>query len=275
MEANTTTLYILDFLKLDKIVLFVFLIACIVLLVKIINLWSEKLQVKFSGKRLVILQVATIFSFFLYLCGFLGSFYMVFKPSREVLVTIGGSAAVAIGFALKDLVGSVIAGFILLFDRPFQVGDRVSFADVYGEIKSIGLRSVRLQTLDDNMVTIPNSKFLTDVVASGNSGALDMMIEANFHVSIYENLERIKTLLHEVVITSRFVFLEKSVIITFNEIPLSNTFVIKVSVKAYVLDVKFEKAFLSDLIARGNKILLENSISRPTSCALPVEQNKS
>ena len=125
-------------------------------------------------------------------------------------------------------------------------------------------------SLDDNLVTIPNSKFLTDVVASGNSGALDMMIEANFHVSIYENLERIKTLLHEVVITSRFVFLEKSVIITFDEVPISNTFVIKVSVKAYVLDVKFAKAFLSDLIARGNKILLENSISRPNSCALPV-----
>lgn len=269
MEANTTTLYILDFLKLDKLFLFVFLIVCIVFLVKIINIWSEKLQEKFSGKRLVILQVATIFSFFLYLSGFLGSFYMVFKPSKEVLVTIGGSAAVAIGFALKDLVGSVIAGFILLFDRPFQVGDRVNFADVYGEIKSIGLRSVRLQTLDDNLVTIPNSKFLTDVVSSGNSGALDMMIEANFHVSIYENLERIKTLLHEVVITSRFVFLEKAVIITFDEIPISNTFVIKVSVKAYVLDVKFEKAFLSDLIARGNKILLENQITRPSSCPAP------
>ncbi len=263
MEAKNTTLFILDFLKLDKILLFVFLIVAIVLFIKLVNIWTSKLQEKFSGKRLIILQVATVFSFFVYLTGFLGSFYMVFRPSKEILVTIGGSAAVAIGFALKDLVGSVIAGFILLFDRPFQVGDRVAFGDVYGEIKSIGLRSVKLQTLDDNSVTIPNSKFLTDVVSSGNSGALDMMIVASFYVSIFEHLDKIKKSLHEVVITSRFVYLEKPVIVTFEEVPVSETIAIKVNVKAYVLDVKYEKAFLSDIITRGNKILRETNIARP------------
>jgi len=52
-------------------------------------------------------------------------------------------------------VAVLVAGLLLLFDRPFRVGDRVSFNDVYGEIVSIGLRTVRLQTLDDNLVT-PN-----------------------------------------------------------------------------------------------------------------------
>ncbi|MBK25573.1 MAG: mechanosensitive ion channel protein [Halobacteriovorax sp.] len=268
MEAKNTTLFVLDFLKLDKVLLFVVLIVGIVLFIKLVNIWTTKLQEKFSGKRLTILQVATVFSFFVYLIGFLGSFYVVFKPSKEILVTIGGSAAVAIGFALKDLVGSVIAGFILLFDRPFQVGDRVAFGDVYGEIKSIGLRSVRLQTLDDNLVTIPNSKFLTDVVSSGNSGALDMMIVANFYISIYENLDRVRKSLHEVVITSRFVYLEKPVVVTFDEVPLAQTFAIKVGVKAYVLDVKYEKAFLSDIISRGNKILKETNVARPVTYKL-------
>ena len=157
----------------------------------------------------------------------------------------------------------MIAGFILLFDRPFQVGDRVSFGDVYGEIKNIGLRSVRLVTLDDNLVTIPNSKFLTDVVSSGNSGALDMMVVTDFYVGLYENINVVKEILHEVVITSRFIFLEKPVSITYQEIAISNTFVIKVSVKAYVLDVKYEKAFLSDITERGNKHLNKNNIQRP------------
>ncbi len=44
---------------------------------------------------------------------------------------------------------------------------------------------MRLVTLDDNLVTIPNSKFLTDVVSSGNSGALDMMVVVSFHLSIF------------------------------------------------------------------------------------------
>ena len=264
MEAKKDiSLLIFDFLKLDKIALFLFLIICILFVVKIISLWSERIQEKFSGKRLLILQVTTIFTFTAYLFGFLGAFYFVFKPSQELLVAVGGSAAVAFGFALKDLVGSMIAGFILLFDRPFQVGDRVSFGDTYGEIKSIGLRSVRLVTLDDNLVTIPNSKFLTDVVSSGNSGALDMMVVVNFHVSIFQELEVVKKILHEVVITSRFVFLEKPVSVTFEEIATSDNFVIKVNVKAYVLDVKYEKAFYSDIVTRGSHILRSYNIERP------------
>lgn len=262
-SSKDLTLIIFDFFKVDKLVLFLVLISAVYLVVKIVTIWSERFQLKFTGQRLIILQITTVFTFVSYLFGTLGAFYYVFRPSKEFLVAIGGSAAVAIGFALKDLVGSMIAGFILLFDRPFQVGDRVSFGGEYGEIKSIGLRSVRLVTLDDNLVTIPNSKFLTDTVASGNSGALDMMVVIPFYVSIFQSLDYVKTLLHEVVITSRYVYLEKSVSITFEEISISNTFVIKVQVKAYVIDVKYEKAFLSDVTARGNKILKMNHIQRP------------
>ena len=188
---------------------------------------------------------------------------MVFHPSKELLVAIGGSAAVAIGFALKDLVGSIIAGFILLFDKPFQVGDRVSFGDSYGEITNIGLRSVRLTTLDDNAVTIPNAKFLTDVVSSGNSGALDMMIVTTFYVSLFEDLDKVRQILYEVMITSRFVYLEKPVSITFEEVAISNNFVIKVNVKAYVLDVKYEKALQTDVTIRGSEALKLGNIKRP------------
>lgn len=264
METNKDiSLLIFDFFKIDKLFLFIFLTACIFIVVKIVSAWSERLQEKFSGKRLIILQVTTVFSFITYLFGVLGIFYYVFQPSKELLVAVGGSAAVAFGFALKDLVGSMIAGFILLFDRPFQVGDRVSFGDIYGEIKSIGLRSVRLTTLDDNLVTIPNSKFLTEVVSSGNSGALDMMVVIPFHFSIYQKLEDVKSILHEVVITSRFVYLEKPVAIAFEEIAISNSFVIKANVKAYVIDVKYEKQFFTDVTTRGNQVLNERKIKRP------------
>lgn len=263
MEANDISVALFDFLKLDKVFLFLFLLFSIAFVVKIVSLWSESLQKRFVGKRLLFLQLTTVFSFCAYLFGVLGGFYFVFRPSRELLMAVGGSVAVAVGFALKDLVGSVIAGFILLFDRPFQVGDRVSFGDVYGEIRSIGLRSVRLATLDDNLVTIPNSKFLTDVVSSGNCGALDMMVVVHFYVSIYEDLERVRKLLHEVVITSRFVYLEKPVSVTYEEVAIANHFVTKMSVKSYVLDVKYEKAFASDITHRGGRCLKEAGILRP------------
>lgn len=273
IKTDQATTFILETFKLDKLALFIFLIFCIVIFVKFLTAWSKKLQNKYTSKRLIILQLTTMFSFSLYLFGTMGVFYIIFKPTKEVLLAVGGSAAVAIGFALKDLVGSIIAGFILLFDRPFQVGDRVQFGDDYGEIMSIGLRSVKLNTLDDNLVTIPNSKFLTDTVASGNAGALDMMVVANFYISIYESLDRVKDILHEVVITSRFVFLEKPIKINFEEVAVSNTFVIKVSVKSYVLDVKYEKAYLTDIVERSEKQLRLAKIMRPVVNPIPEENS--
>ncbi len=263
--SKDISILVIDFLKLDKIFLFLFLSSGIYIAVRLLAVWSEKLQDRFNGRRLIILQLTTVISFLAYLFGYAGIFYYVFKPSKELLVGVGGSAAVAIGFALKDLVGSMVAGFILLFDRPFQVGDRVSFGGEYGEIKSIGLRSVRLTTLDDNLVTIPNSKFLTDVVASGNSGALDMMVVVPFYVSVYEDLSVIKKLLYEVVITSRFSYLEKGVSISFEEKAIADNIVVEVKVKVYVLDVKYEKNLLSDITIRGGKILNQNNIKRPVT----------
>ena len=85
-----------------------------------------------------------------------------------VLPVVGGAGAFAVGFAMRDLVAAVIAGVTIMFDTPFQVGDRVQYAGQYGDIIQIGLRSVRMRTLDDNIVTIPNNKILTDVTSSGN-----------------------------------------------------------------------------------------------------------
>lgn len=45
-----------------------------------------------------------------------------------------------------------MAGVLILINEPFQVGDRIRFGDYYGEVREIGLRSVRLVTLDDDLV---------------------------------------------------------------------------------------------------------------------------
>ena len=66
-----------------------------------------------------------------------------------------GTLAVSIGFALKDLAASFIAGLTVMIDSPFQVGDRVTFEGNYGDIITIGLRSVRMRTLTDDIITIP------------------------------------------------------------------------------------------------------------------------
>lgn len=156
-----------------------------------------------------------------------------------------------------------MSGILLLFDRPFEVGDRVSFADFYGEIVAIGLRSVRLQTLDDNMVTIPNARFITDTVASGNAGALHMMVVTNFRLGLNVDVEQARDIARQVIVTSRYAYLKKPVEFAVEEVAVANRLALRLRAKAYVLDVHYEKAFQSDVTTRVAALFREQGIPRP------------
>jgi len=70
-----------------------------------------------------------------------------------------GIGGVALAMAAKDTVANMFGGFTILADRPFQLNDRIKIVGYDGNVKEIGLRSTRLQTLEGRVVTIPNSKF--------------------------------------------------------------------------------------------------------------------
>lgn len=256
-----------EILSVTKITLLIFGVILLAIAVKFITSLSIHLNKKIPSRRLLIAQILTIFSFSIYILGGSYLFYGIVQPPKELLLAVSGTLAVALGLSLKDLVASVVAGIILLFDRPFQVGDRVTFGTTYGEIKSVGLRAVRLVTLDDSVVTIPNNRFLTDVVGSGNFGELDMMIEINFHLSLTTDLAKAREILFETAVTSHYVYLKKPVSIVFTEVDFAQRPAMQVKVKCYVLDVQFEKAMQTDILMRGNLALIEHGITRPVFLA--------
>ena len=260
IESISAFAEILSFTKLSLLILGVIVLG---FAVKVIANAGERLHQRVPSRRLLIAQIVTVTSFAIYIIGGGYLFYGVVQPPKALLLAVSGTLAVALGLSLKDLIASVVAGVILLFDRPFQVGDRVSFEGVYGEITTIGLRAVRLITLDDSVVTIPNSKFITDVVSSGNFGALDMMVEINFHLDLSADIERAKKILYETAVTSKYVFLKKPVSIVLSEVDFAQRPALQIRLKCYVIDVRFEKALQSDIILRGNEALKEARISRP------------
>ena len=207
---------------------------------------------RFTGYRLQLKQVSTIGRFLIIFLASLLILNMVLHLSEDAVFAVGGSAAVAVGFAFKDLLASLIAGIILLFDRPFQVGDRVEFNGTYGEVVEIGLRTVRVVTLDDNLVSIPNNRFLSEVVSCANAGALDQMCVFNFHIGCDQDLRKAKGIIREATATSRYVYLRKPISIIIREEAVANaeTIAIRITAKAYVLDGRFEVAFGTDITER-------------------------
>jgi len=70
-----------------------------------------------------------------------------------------GVGGLAISLAAQDTIADAIAGFIILVDRPFRMGDRIEIQEVgtWGDVMEIGLRTTRIRTLDNRMVIVPNS----------------------------------------------------------------------------------------------------------------------
>lgn len=218
---------------------------------------------RFTHRRLLLNQLGTLSRFVVYLVGLSAAVSLAVKLTEQVVLALTGTVAVTVGFALKDLAASVIAGIIILLDRPFQVGDRVSFGGVYGEISEIGLRSVRLVTLDDNVITIPNNKFLTDMVSSGNWGALDMLIQMDFHVGIDQDFALAKRLVADSLTSCRYVYTKKPWTVLVNEVSVAEHFAFRLRAKVYVLDVQYEKAMETDVTERVYTAFREHGILPP------------
>lgn len=223
---------------------------------------------EFSSRRLTLQKLSTLAQFFIYIATTAIVLLLSFRLDETALALIGGTIAVAVGFAIKDLVASFIAGVIVMIDRPFQVGDRVNFGGEYGDITAIGLRSVRMQTLDDNTVTIPNSKFLSDMTSSGNYGALDMQVVMDFYIATDQDIDLARTIINEATLSSRYVFLAKPVVILVNQWVTDHQNGVRLRLKAYVLDTRHEKAFETDVNLRVLRTFQEQGISAPQAFAL-------
>lgn len=67
-----------------------------------------------------------------------------------------GITSVAIGFAFKDILQNFFAGILILWRRPFRVGDQIRTNDYEGTVEEINIRSTRLKTYDGESAVLPN-----------------------------------------------------------------------------------------------------------------------
>ena len=228
-------------------------IAAMWLLLKFINSLVTSFGSQFVQYRMLLQKLQSFMQFFIYVSTGLIVFMMSFRINDQILALIGGTLAVSVGFALKDLAASFIAGITVMIDRPFQVGDRVTFEGNYGDIITIGLRSVRMRTLNDDIITIPNNKFLNEVTTSGNYGALDMQVVIPFYVSMDEDITLARDLIQEAASSSRYIHLPKPVTVLVKQTITDNYLAIQLTCKAYVVDTAYEKLFETDITLACNE----------------------
>lgn len=149
------------------------------LMIRAISWGFDILVKRFNKHRLRILRIRPIINVLIWIVTIITLVVIFFDPSTTTLATIFGSSALALGFAAQDILKNIFGGFLILFDRPFQIGDRINVKGNYGEVKNIGIRNTLINTLDDNNITIPNSAIVSENVSNANAGALDCMVVVN------------------------------------------------------------------------------------------------
>jgi MscS family membrane protein len=184
----------------------------------------------------------------------------IYNPPIEMLLAVTATVAIAVGLAAQDLLKNIFGGIMLLFDRPFKVGDKIEAGKYYGEVIEIGLRATRIVTPDDSTVTIPNMELMNSSVSNVNTGELNCQVVAEIMLPIDVDTQLVRKIATEAAQASKYIYLNKPIVVLFfNEMNQHRSY-LKMRLKAYVMDIRYEFDFKSDLTETVIRELLSQGI---------------
>jgi small-conductance mechanosensitive channel len=175
----------------------------------------------------------------------------VVAPTPQNLLAIVGGLGIALGFAFKDYVASLVAGVVAIAERPYRQGDWVRVGAHYGEVRSVGSRAVQIVTHDDDVVTIPHGRLWTDEVANANDGARTLLVVAELWLHPDHDAEAVLRRLNDVVITSRYLDPTRPFRVVLDEQSRGSRY----RLKAYPLDARDQIPFGTDLLVRAKAVV--------------------
>lgn len=223
-------------------------------------------------RRLSIKMFVPIVKFAVYTAAILYVFGPLFDLSSSQILAFSGVLGAVIGLGIKELFADIVGGVVILFEGPYRIGDMVELGDHYGEVTDIGIRSTKLNTLDDDTVTVPNYLFFTKSVSNSNDGSPEMMVVTPFHVAPDADVERAADTVQDALRTSRYVYLsdDHGVRVVVDD----EAGYVSIRGKAYVNDTRNEAAFRTDVTERVLAEFDDEGIEKPHPAAYVVSDRR-
>ncbi len=241
-----------------KVFYAILVIAAVYLLIRLSETALDGLSRQASRARFFFKLLSPLIRFTLWVCGGI-VIATIFSPSANTLLAVLASVGIALGLGAQDLVKNLVGGLVILADRPYQLGDLVQIGDALGEIDHIGLRSTKLTTFSDTRVTIPNSDILNGKAWCSNSGMPYCQVDTYLYLPPDANPAEVQEICYEAACSSPFIFLGKPVVVLvqdrFEFCPH-----VRVNIKAYVHDHRYQPRFQSDITVRAKTEFLKRGM---------------
>jgi MscS family membrane protein len=173
--------------------------------VRILGVASSRLSAHYPASSDTFLLSQNIGIAFIAILGGL-AIMSVWGINLTPLLASAGIAGIVIGLAAKDTLGNFFGGISLFLDKPFKRGDWIVLSSgERGRVVDIGLRSTRIVTRDDVLITVPNSVIISTKIINQSAPAGAMRIRAKIAVSQGSDLEKVQEALLKIAKENRLV----------------------------------------------------------------------
>lgn len=125
------------------------------------------------------------------------------------LITILGAGGAAIALALKDSLGNVAGGILILINKPFVKGDTIELSGVTGVVDEIDLLTTQLHTFDNKIVTVPNGTITTSVLINYSKEEV-RRVDCQFSIGYDADIFKAKEILYNVAVCNEMVLQDEN-----------------------------------------------------------------
>ncbi len=168
--------------------------------------------------------------------------------------------SVGLGFGLQHIVNNFISGILILFERPFRIGDWIVVNDNEGIVRKINIRSTEIETFDKALIIVPNADIisgeLTNWTLTDSQGRLTISVGVGYD----SDLEKVLRLAVETAKNDDRILTDppaSAIVTSFDDSSIG------IQLRCYIKDIMQRSSIKSDMIIRLHKIFKENNIEIP------------